>query len=126
MWGDWVVATVLVGALGYGMFAIIFRRHIRLSMVETEDFRSSAALLHTQFGRARLRLDRKLIEAKRLNVFSRLERRNRILAQIEIEREAAAAESVEDAPQGSTIEILRQRRRERELLLSTSEGSNTE
>jgi len=125
MWGDWVVATVLVGALGYGMFAIIFRRHIRLSMVETEDFRSSAALLHTQFGRARLRLDRKLIEAKRLNVFSRLERRNRILAQIEIER-AAAAESVEDAPQGSTIEILRQRRRERELLLSTSEGSNAE
>jgi len=125
MWGDWVVATVLVGALGYGMFAIIFRRHIRLSMIETEDFRSSAALLHTQFGRARLRLDRKLIEAKRLNIFSRLERRNRILAQIEAEKEAVT-ESVEDAPERSTIDILRQRRRERELLLSTSEGTNTE
>ncbi len=125
MWVDWVVATAFFGALGYGMFAIVFRRHIRLSMIETEDFRSSAALLHTQFGRARLRLDRKLIEAKRLNIFSRLDRRNRILAQIEAEKEAAA-EAAEDTPQNSTIEILRQRRRERETLLSASESSQIE
>mgnify|MGYP001453542816 CR=1 FL=1 len=125
MWGDWVVATFLVGALGYGMFAIIFRRHIRLSMIETEDFRSSAALLHTQFGRARLRLDRKLIEAKRLNIFSRLERRNRILAQIEAEKEASVQSTGGETPM-STIEILRQRRRERETLLSASESGAIE
>ena len=120
MWADWVVASALIGALGYGMFAIIFRRHIRLSMVDSEDFRSSAALLHTQFGRARLRLDRKLIEAKRLDVFSRLERRNRILAQLEAEKEASQT-TAGDGSQLSTIEILRERRRQREEKLSHTE-----
>ncbi len=118
MWLDWVVASAMIGALGYGMFAILFKRHIRLSMVDTEDFRSSAALLHNQFGRARLRLDRKLIEAKRLEVFSRLDRRNRILAQLEAEKETTANRD-DDGNQLSTIEILRRRRMERETLLSS-------
>ncbi|MBJ24452.1 MAG: hypothetical protein CMB64_07275 [Euryarchaeota archaeon] len=121
MWIDWVVTTVAVAALGYGLFSIIFKRHIRLSMVDNEDFRSSAALLHTQFGRARLRLDRKLIEAKRLDVFSRLERRNRILAQLEEEKEANVTVSEEGKPL-STIEILRQRRLSREQSLAGSES----
>ncbi len=120
MWLDWVIASVISGALGYGMFAIIFKRHIRLSMVDSEDFRSSAALLHNQFGRARLRLDRKLIEAKRLEVFSRLERRNRILAQLESEKQRNP-NTDEDGNQLSTIEILRARRRQREEELSHSE-----
>ena len=120
MWIDWAVASLVVAGLGYGFFAIVFRRHIRLSMVDSEDFRSSAALLHTQFGRARLRLDRKLIEAKRLEVFSRLERRNRILAQLESEKEANTTADG-DGSQVSTIEILRRRRLERETLLSSSE-----
>ena len=120
MWADWVVASMLVAAMAYGVSAVIFRRHIRLSMVDSEDFRSSAALLHTQFGRARLRLDRKLIEAKRLDVFSRLERRNRILAQLEAEKEASQTTD-EDGTQLSTIEILRQIRRQREQELSHSE-----
>lgn len=122
MWIDWAVASLVVAGLGYGFFSIVFRRHIRLSMVDSEDFRSSAALLHTQFGRARLRLDRKLIEAKRLEVFSRLDRRNRILAQLESEKEAADANTTDgDGSQLSTIEILRKRRLERESLLSASE-----
>lgn len=120
MWIDWAVASLVVAGLGYGFFSIVFRRHIRLSMVDSEDFRSSAALLHTQFGRARLRLDRKLIEAKRLEVFSRLERRNRILAQLESEKEANTTVDG-DGSQVSTIEILRRRRLERETLLSSSD-----
>ena len=122
MWLDWVIASAMIGALGYGMFAIIFKRHIRLSMVDSEDFRSSAALLHNQFGRARLRLDRKLIEAKRLEVFSRLERRNRILAQLEAEKETTTNLD-DDGNQLSTIEILRRRRLERETLLSSSDNN---
>ena len=120
MWIDWVVTTVAVAALAYGMFSIVFKRHIRLSMVDNEDFRSSAALLHTQFGRARLRLDRKLIEAKRLDVFSRLERRNRILAEIEAEKESNNMIS-EDGTPLTTIEILRQRRKKREESLAASD-----
>jgi hypothetical protein len=120
MWLDWVIASIVSGALGYGIFSIIFKRHIRLSMVDTEDFRSSAALLHNQFGRARLRLDRKLIEAKRLEVFSRLERRNRILAQLESEKQTNPNID-DDGNQLSTIEILRRRRQERETLLSSSD-----
>ena len=123
MWVDWVVTTFVVGALVYGVSAIIFKRHIRLSMVDNGDFRSSAALLHTQFGRARLRLDRKLIEAKRLDVFSRLERRNRIIAQLEAEKEQDFRVSEEGTPL-TTIEILRQRRLRREESLASSEGIN--
>ena len=121
MWLDWVIASIVSGALGYGIFTIIFKRHIRLSMVDSEDFRSSAALLHNQFGRARLRLDRKLIEAKRLEVFSRLERRNRILAQLEAEKQQKNTNTDDDGNQLSTIEILRRRRQERETLLSSSD-----
>ena len=115
-----MVTTVAVAALSYGMIKIILKRNIRLSMVDNEDFRSSAALLHTQFGRARLRLDRKLIEAKRLDVFSRLERRNRILAELEAEKESNKTVS-EDGTPLTTIEILRQRRQKREESLAASE-----
>ena len=112
MWGDWVVAAVFGGALCFGLYSIIFRRRISLSMIEADSFRSSAALLHTQFGRARLRLDRKLLEAKRLGVFARLERRRRVVAMVEAERGLEGVEGMETLERSSEQRAEARRRRE--------------
>ena len=122
MWADWVVGGALAVAIGFGLYSIIFRRRVSLSMVEADSFRSSAALLHTQFGRARLRLDRKLLEARRMDVFSRLERRRRVVAMIEAEQ---ANEQIDDAIEDANVDRATARRL-REDQLRGDEGSESD
>ena len=121
MLGDWIVAAMFSGALSFGLYSVIFRRRVSLSMIEADTFRSSAALLHTQFGRARLRLDRKLLEAKRMDVFNRLERRRRVVAMVQDERNLERADN--DAVDGSSSEQRAEARRRREEMLRTAPSS---